>query len=99
MKLEVRNISVASVVLSAVPIVMFALAILGGFVKFFVVPDPQLASMSVSQKLLTVGIYSLLYVIITSGVLVFSAFIYNIFSGVLGLRGFIIDIEELHDRE
>ena len=99
MKLEVRNISVGSLVTSSVPIVIFVLALLGGGVKFFVVPDPQLAPMSAFQKMLSVGLYSLLYVIISSAVLVFSAFVYNVFSGVLGLRGFTLDIEEVHDHE
>jgi len=99
MKLEVRNISVGSLVTSSVPIVIFVLALLGGAVKFFMVPDPQLSPMSGFQKLMSVGLYSLLYVIISSAVLVFSAFVYNVFSGVLGLRGFTLDIEEVHDHE
>ena len=99
MKLEVRNISVGSLVTSSVPIVIFVLALLGGGVKFFIVPDPQLAPMTVLQKVMSVGLYSLLYVIISSAVLVFSAFVYNDFSGVLGLRGFTLDIEEVHDHE
>ena len=99
MKLEVRNINIGSLVLSAVPIVIFMLALLGGVVQFFVVQNPQLAPMSFFSKLLSVGLFSLLYVVITSAVLVFAAFIYNLFSGVLGLRGFILDIEEVHEHE
>jgi len=99
MKLEVRNISVGSLVTSSVPIVLFVLAFLGGGVKFFIMPDPQLVSMSFFSKFLSVGLFSLLYVVITSAVLVFSAFVYNIFNAVLGLRGFILDIEEIHDHE
>lgn len=99
MKLEIRNVSIGSLVTSSVPIVVFSLAVLGGVVTFFVKPDPQLAPMSVFQKLLSTGLYSLLYVVITSAVLVFSAFVYNICSTVLGLRGFILDIEEINENE
>lgn len=99
MKLEVRNISVGSLVTSSVPIVLFVLAFLGGGIKFFVMPDPQLQPMSFAAKLLSVGLFSLLYVIITSAVLVFAAFVYNLISGVLGLRGLILDIEELPEHE
>ncbi|HNW44235.1 MAG TPA: hypothetical protein PKI19_07000 [Elusimicrobiales bacterium] len=99
MKLEVRNINVGSLVVSAVPIVIFFLALLGGGVKFFIVPDPQLVPMAFFQKVLSVGLYSLLYVVITTAVMVFAAFLYNVFSGVLGLRGFILDIEEVHEHE
>lgn len=99
MKLEVRNISVGSLVTSSLPLVIFCLALLGGVVHFMVVPNPQVASMSAFQKLLSVGLYSLLYVVIASAVLVFAAFVYNVFTGVLGLRGVTLDIEETHDHE
>ncbi|OGS13837.1 MAG: hypothetical protein A2234_11400 [Elusimicrobia bacterium RIFOXYA2_FULL_58_8] len=99
MKLEVRNVSIGSLVTSSVPLVLFVLALLGGAVKFFLVPDPQLAAMTFLEKLMSVGLFSLLYVVITSAVLVFAAFAYNIFSSVLGLRGFTLDIEEVHDHE
>lgn len=96
MKLEVRNVSVGSLVTSSVPLVIFCLAILGGVVTFMVVPNMQLASMTVFQKLLSVGLYALLYVVISTAVLVFAAFVYNILTGVLGLRGVTFDIEEIH---
>ncbi len=96
MKLEVRNVSVGSLVISSVPLVIFCLALLGGVVTFMVVPNMQLASMSFMQKVLSVGLYSLLYVVISTAVLVFAAFAYNILTGVLGLRGVTFDIEEIH---
>jgi hypothetical protein len=34
--------------------------------------------------------------VITTAVLVFAAFVYNFFTGVLGLRGVSLDIEEIH---
>lgn len=96
MKLEVRNISVGSLVASSVPLVVFCLAILGGVITFMVVPNIQLASMTLFQKLLSVGLYALLYVVITVAALVFVAFVYNILTGVLGMRGITFDIEEIH---
>ena len=96
MKLEVRNISVASLVTSSVPLVVFVLALLGGAVTFMVVPNVQMAPMGTFQKLLSIGLYALLYVVITTAVIVFAAFVYNVFTGVLGLRGVTLDIEELH---
>ncbi len=96
MKLEVRNISVSSLVTSSVPLVVFALAVLGGGVTFFVVDNPQLAPMTTGQRLLSVGLYALLYVVISTAAIVFAAFVYNVLTGVLGLRGITFDIEELH---
>lgn len=96
MKLEVRNISVGSLVTSSVPLVVFCLALLGGVVTFMVVPNLQLAPMTFMQKVLSAGLYALLYVVITTAVLVFTAFVYNFFTNVLGLRGVSLDIEEIH---
>ena len=99
MKLEIKNLSVASVVASPLPITLFFLSFLGGFVKFFVIPDPQLVSMTFFQKALSVCLFSLLYVVIASAVLVFAAFVYNFAGAVLGIRGIVVDIEEMHDHE
>ncbi|HCC46624.1 MAG TPA: hypothetical protein DEQ38_00665 [Elusimicrobia bacterium] len=96
MKLEVRNVSVGSLVASSVPLVVFCLALLGGIVTFMVVPNMQMVSMTFMQKILSVGLYALLYVVISTAVIVFAAFVYNIFTGVLGLRGVTFDIEEIH---
>ncbi|PKM96636.1 MAG: hypothetical protein CVU79_12455 [Elusimicrobia bacterium HGW-Elusimicrobia-3] len=96
MKLEVRNIGVGSLVASSLPLVIFCLALLGGVVTFMVIPNAQLVPMNFGQKLLSVGLYALLYVVISTAVLVFTAFVYNIFTGVLGLRGVTLDIEEIH---
>lgn len=96
MKLEVRNVSIGSLVTSSVPLVVFCLALLGGVITFMVVPNMQMVSMTFMQKILSVGLYALLYVVIFTAVLVFAAFVYNIFTGVLGLRGVTLDIEEIH---
>ena len=96
MKLEVRNISVGSLVTSSVPLVIFFMAILGGVVTFMVVPNTQMAPLDMFQKLLSVGLYALMYVVICTAVMVFAAFLYNIFTSVLGLRGLTLDIEEVH---
>ncbi len=96
MKLEVRNISVGSLVTSSVPLVIFFMAILGGVVTFMVVPNTQMAPLGMFQKLLSVGLYALMYVVICTAVMVFAAFLYNIFTSVLGLRGLTLDIEEVH---
>lgn len=96
MKLEVRNISVGSLVTSSVPLVIFVMALLGGVITFMIVPNLELAPMTFMQKLLSVGLYSLLYVVLATAVIVFMAFIYNLMTGVLGLRGVTLDIEEVH---
>ncbi|HBW22933.1 MAG: hypothetical protein A2X28_04300 [Elusimicrobia bacterium GWA2_56_46] len=99
MKLEIRNISITSLVTSSAPIVVFALALLGGLVQFVFVPNPQIVPMNVWQKMLSIGLFSLLYVVIVSALFVFVAFLYNVLTGVLGMRGVTFDLEEIHDHE
>ncbi len=96
MKLEVRNVSVESMVLSSIPLVVFFLALLGGVIVFMVVPNPQLAPMKFYQKIISSGTFALLYTVLTTALLVFAVFIYNVFTGVLGLRGVTLDVEEIH---
>lgn len=94
MKLEIKNVSVGSIVTSPVPLMLFFLSFLGGFVKFFVMPDPQFLGMNAGQKLLSVLLFSLIYVVISTAVVVFAVFVYNFFCGALGMRGVQAEIEE-----
>ncbi len=96
MKLEVRNIGVSSLVGSSLPLVIFVLALLGGAVSYLVIPNPQLSTLSAAQRVLSVGLYGLLYVVIATALLVFTAFVYNVLTEVLGLHGIVLDIEEIH---
>jgi len=99
MKLEIKNISVGSLVVSALPLVVLAISLLGGVVTFMLVPNPQYAPMSAAQKLVAVGLYSLLYTVLVSALFVFIAFVYNVLTGVLGLKGVRCELEEVHDQE
>ncbi|MFA6433166.1 MAG: hypothetical protein WCW52_00575 [Elusimicrobiales bacterium] len=99
MKLEIRNIGIASLITSSVPIVVFALAVLGGVVTFMVVPNPQIEPMNMGQKMLSVGLFALLYVVIVSALMVFVSFLYNVLTGVLGMKGVTFEIEEINEQE
>lgn len=97
MKLEIKNISVTSLITSSVPVVVFILGFLGAVVSYVVVPNDQLLGLNTWQKTMSIGLFSLLYMLIGSALLVFIAFMYNILTGVLGLKGFVFDLEEIHE--
>lgn len=99
MKLEIKNISVTSLITSSVPVVVFVLGFLGAVVSYVVVPNEQLAPLNAWQKMMSIGLFSLLYMLIGSALLVFIAFMYNILTGVIGMKGFVFDLEEVHDQE
>jgi len=99
MKLEIKNISMASLITSSVPVVVFALGLLGGVVTYLVVPNPQLDPISVGSKLVSIGVFALLYVVIVSSLLVFLTFLYNILTSVLGMKGVVFEFEEVSEHE
>jgi hypothetical protein len=99
MKLEIRNISITSLIFSSVPVVVCAWGVLGGLVTFIFVNNPQLSPMGMGQKLMSIGFYALLYAIITAAAMVFIAFMYNVLTGVVGLKGVEFDIEEINGQE
>jgi hypothetical protein len=99
MKLEIKNISMASHITSSVPVVVFALGLLGGVVTYLVVPNPQLDPISVGSKLVSIGVFALLYVVIVSSLLVFLTFLYNILTSVLGMKGVVFEFEEVSEHE
>lgn len=99
MKLEIKNVSMASLVISSVPLVVLIVGVLGGLVTYVFVPNPQIEPMRAGAKLLSIGIFSLMYTVLVSSLLVFLAFLYNLLTGVLGMKGVVFEFEEVADHE
>ncbi|MBI4655971.1 MAG: hypothetical protein HY746_04385 [Elusimicrobia bacterium] len=94
MKLEIKNVQISSLILSSLPAVIFVVGLLGGFVTFVINPSSMVTPMSLPQKFLSIGLYSLIYMVLVAAIMVLVAFVYNIFTNVLGLRGVRIETEE-----
>lgn len=99
MKLEIKNVSMASLVISSVPLVVLIVGVLGGLVTYVFVPNPQIEPMRAGAKLLSIGIFSLMYTVLVSSLLVFLGFLYNLLTGVLGMKGVVFEFEEVADHE
>ena len=99
MKLEVKGVQLGSLVLSSVPAVLFFLGVLGGSITFFVVDNPQVAYMGFGQKLLAMSVFSLLSMLLMAALIVIAAFIYNMLTTVVGMRGVRFEIEEIAEGE
>ena len=95
MKLEIKNVSMASLVTSSVPLVVFIVGVLGAMVTYVVVPNPQIEPMRTGAKLMSIGIFSILYTILVSSLLVFLGFLYNLLTSVLGMKGLVFELEEV----
>lgn len=99
MKLEVKGVQLGSLVLSSVPAVLFFIGLLGGVITFFFVENPQTAYLPLGGKLLSTAVFSLLYMLLMAALVVIAAFIYNMLTTVIGMRGVRFEIEEISEGE
>lgn len=73
---------------------MLALGFIGGVVTFVVSPSAQNASLSATQKAMSVSFYTVFYAVLTAGALLLFAVVYNFFSAVSGTGGISLDLED-----
>ncbi len=92
MKLEVRRVSLGSLVFSAFPLVAFFFSLLAGFISFEIIPgSPQV---TLWLKVLRVGFFALIYCVIITALAVFFAFVYNLLTGTFSMPGVKLELEE-----
>lgn len=78
----------------AVSAVLATLGLLGGLTTFLIVPNSQNAAMTVPYRLLSTVLFTLFYAVLMDGVVLLIAVLYNLFSGVIGLGGLSLDLED-----
>lgn len=78
----------------AVSAVLATLGLLGGLTTFLIVPNSQNAAMTVPYRLLSTVLFTLFYAVLMDGVVLMIAVLYNLFSGVIGLGGLSLDLED-----
>ena len=70
------------------------LGFLGGLVTFVITPNMQNAALTIGQKAMSVGFYTLFYAVLTEGALLLLCVVYNFFSAVSSLGGLSLDLED-----
>ena len=93
MKIEIKNISLKSIILSAFPLLVFA--------WFFVNNMLQIASLSelsLIMKILQIILWTLTDTMASMCCIIVAAFIYNLFCS-FGMRGLIFTVEEPESKE
>ncbi|OGR99475.1 MAG: hypothetical protein A2V88_04545 [Elusimicrobia bacterium RBG_16_66_12] len=83
----------------AVSAVLATLGLLGGLTTFLIVPNSQNAAMTVPLRLLSTVLFTLFYTVLMDGVVLLIAVLYNLFSGVIGLGGLSLDLEDEGESE
>ena len=70
------------------------LGFLGGLVTFVISPNSQNAALSMGQKAMSVGFYTIFYAVLTEGALLLLSVVYNFFSAFSSLGGLSLDLED-----
>ena len=76
----------------AISLVLASLGLFGGLVTFIVLPNRDLAGMSLGLKLLASGVFAFLYMVLMDALVLGVAWLYNLFSVASG--GLSLDLEE-----
>ena len=88
MKIEIKNIGLKSIILSAFPLLVFALCLVNYVLQISSMPD-----LSFMQQILQVILWTLVDTIVYLVLFVISAFIYNLFCS-FGMKGLTFTVEE-----
>ncbi|MBI4063303.1 MAG: hypothetical protein HY401_03260 [Elusimicrobia bacterium] len=103
MKVELKKISVMSLVASAVPVLLLVFGVLGGLFTFIIAPDQSIAERlpEIYQKNVAAGVFALGYTAATLLVLVIVALLYNVLVnlGLPGVKFFLASQEEKSGNE
>ncbi len=93
MKIEIKNINLKSIILSAFPLLVFALCLVNYVMQISSMPD-----MSVIQQILQIILWTLVDTMVYLVLFVISAFVYNLFCS-FGMRGLTFTVEEPLSKE
>ena len=94
MKYEIRAVRPISLVVSAVPAVLFLVGLVGGIVAFWWASYPSLEPMTTTARIAATGLFALVYMLLITSFFCVIAALYNFFTQVLGLGCVQLDIEE-----
>ena len=88
MKIEIKNINLKSIILSAFPLLVFALCLVNYVLQISSMPDTSLI-----QQILQIILWTLVDTMVYLVLIVIAAFIYNLFCS-FGIKGLTFTVEE-----
>ncbi len=95
MKCEIKYIQPGSVLFSSVPVLLFLIGLVAGLATFVFVPNPVTGPMAFPDKMVAVGVFSLLYMVSFLALFTVCAIVYNLLTAGLGLSGIKVQLDEL----
>lgn len=88
MKIEIKNINLKSIILSAFPLLVFALCLVNYVLQISSMPD-----LSLIQQVLQIILWTLVDTMVYLVLIVIAAFVYNLFCS-FGIKGLTFTVEE-----
>ena len=88
MKIEIKNIHLKSIILSAFPLLVFALCLVNYVLQISSMPD-----LSLIQQVLQIILWTLVDTMVYLVLIVIAAFVYNLFCS-FGIKGLTFTVEE-----
>ncbi len=99
MRFELKSVQPSSIVISSLPAVLFFLGLIGGVVTFVVLPNAQADPMSGVERIMASGLFGLLYMFLMLALCVVVAFLYNLFTQTIGMKGIKLELDEIGETD
>ncbi|PIS46925.1 MAG: hypothetical protein COT17_06080 [Elusimicrobia bacterium CG08_land_8_20_14_0_20_51_18] len=99
MKLEIKKITLMSVMFSAFSLMIFFTSLFIAVAGIFIVPNPVWIPVNFLGRVMGAGLYTLTLFVITMAYVIFLVFVYNFFVGVIGMKGLTLKMEEVPEQE
>jgi len=93
MKIEIKNINIKSIILSAFPLLVFVLCLIN-----YTLQVTTLQDLDLMQKVLQIVLWTLSDTMVYLVIFIFAAFVYNLFCS-FGIRGLTFTLEEPVSKE
>lgn len=95
MKCEIKYVQPGSILFSSVPVLLFLVGLVAGLATFVFFPNATTAPMAFPDKMMAVGVFSLIYMVAFLALFTVCAIVYNLLTAGLGLNGIKVQLDEL----
>lgn len=94
MKLEIKKLSISSILFSGFTISLFFVSLTASIIAIFIAPNPIWLGEPFKAKFIAAFFYTFTFFIITLAYISFLVFVYNFFVSVIGMKGLKIELDE-----
>ncbi len=95
----VASLAILAAARPVVSALLATLGLFGGLVTFVIVPGANVMGMSLGQRLLSVLLFALFYMVLMDALVLVVSVLYNLFAGVVGLGGLRLEFESAEEEE